>query len=177
MIIREAYTKTEDFKKSIEIIKNFIKENLGGDIEKFKDFDLYTGKFNNCKYYVGKIKDPDMYLITQAIYIVLWGHIWNLNFENLGSWGRSTENQFPFRGDTIHACGKFGDKNDRVTNFFNIDKKDLELFNDILQFEKSYHRIGNFIVLPNRGNINCNKADWLNGMRDYFDWFLISIYN
>ena len=38
MIIREAYTKTEDFKKSIEIIKNFIKENLGGDIEKFKDF-------------------------------------------------------------------------------------------------------------------------------------------
>lgn len=103
MIIREAYTKTEDFKKSIEIIKNFIKENLGGDIEKFKDFDLYTGKFNNCKYYVGKIKDPDMYLITQAIYIVLWGHIWNLNFENLGSWGRSTENQFPFRGDTIHA--------------------------------------------------------------------------
>ena len=32
MIIREAYTKTEDFKKSIEIIKNFIKENLGGDI-------------------------------------------------------------------------------------------------------------------------------------------------
>lgn len=177
MIIREAYTKTEDFKKSIEIIKNFIKENLGGDIEKFKDFDLYIGKFNNCKYYVGKIKDPDMYLITQAIYIVLWGHIWNLNFENLGSWGRSTENQFPFRGDTIHACGKFGDKNDRVTNFFNIDKKDLELFNDILQFEKSYHRIGNFIVLPNRGNINCNKADWLNGMRDYFDWFLISIYN
>lgn len=66
-----------------------------------------------------------MYLITQAIYIVLWGHIWNLNFENLGSWGRSTENQFPFRGDTIHACGKFGDKNDRVTNFFNIDKKTL----------------------------------------------------
>ena len=69
---------------------------------------------NDWKYYVGKIKDPDMYLITQAIYIVLWGHIWNLNFENLGSWGRSTENQFPFRGDTIHACGKFGDKNERV---------------------------------------------------------------
>lgn len=36
MIIREAYTKTEDFKKSIEIIKNFIKENLGGDIENSK---------------------------------------------------------------------------------------------------------------------------------------------
>lgn len=177
MVNREDYRKTEDYKKAVKIIKSFINENLNGNIEKFKGFDLYYEPFNNCRSYVGKIKDPDMYLITQAIYIVLWGHIWNLSFENLGSWGKTESNQFSFRGDTIHACGKFGQNNERATNFFHIDKTNPELFDDILKFEKAYHQIGNFIVIPNRCNINTNKANWLKGMRDYFDWFLISIYN
>lgn len=178
MIIREAYTKTEDFKKSIEIIKNFIDKYLEGDINNFENFDLDTDGFNISKDYVGDTIDPDMYIITRAIYIVLWGHVWNLSFNNLGPWGKNEDNQFPFRGDTIHACGKFDYKKDnRRVKFFNIDKTDPELFNNILKFEKSYHRIGNFIVIPNNQDINRSRACWINSMRDYFDWFLISIYN
>lgn len=54
----------------------------------------------------------------------------------------------------------------------------------INEFYKSYHRIGNFIVIPNRGSlrngINGARAGYYNreeceGMRDYFDWFLIGI--
>ena len=54
----------------------------------------------------------------------------------------------------------------------------------IRKFSKSYHCIGNFILIPNRGalrnGINGARAGYYNreeceGMRDYFDWFLISI--
>lgn len=182
MVNREKYMGTEDFKRSIEIIKNFINTYLNKDIQGFQDFDLDKEKTNHKKYVksdkdINILNDPDMYPITQAIYIVLWGHIWNLSFKNLGSWGKTEDKQFPFRGDTIHACGKFGKNNKRVIKFFQIDKTNPKLFKDILKFEESYHQIGNFIVLPNNQDINCSRANWLRSMRDYFDWFLISIYN
>lgn len=43
-----------------------MRDVLGGDIEKIRDFD-----FTDLTTYVGDIIDPDMYLITQAIYITL----------------------------------------------------------------------------------------------------------
>ena len=40
MVNREKYMGTEDFKRSIEIIKNFINTYLNKDIQGFQDFDL-----------------------------------------------------------------------------------------------------------------------------------------
>lgn len=73
---KRDYESTNDYKKSIEIFKNFVRDILDGDIEKLRDFD-----FTDLTTYVGDIIDPDMYLITQAIYIILWGDLYDLTFE------------------------------------------------------------------------------------------------
>lgn len=181
VISKEEYKKTEDYILSIKLLKEFIEEELEGDINGFSQFDFTQVK--NAKY-IGKIKDPDMYLISQAIYILLWGDIWNLSFKNMGSWGSLPKNQHPYRGDTIYAFGKIGVGEGKQfgyrAKYFEIEKNRV-LWKKIKDFYKSYHRIGNFIVIPNRSNriggINAARADWRNGMRDYFDWFLITLYN
>ena len=58
---KRDYESTNDYKKSIEILKNFVREVLDGDIEKLRAFD-----FTDLTTYVGDIIDPDMYLITQT---------------------------------------------------------------------------------------------------------------
>ena len=58
---KRDYKSTNDYKKSIEIFKNFVRDVLDGDIEKLRDFD-----FTDLTTYVGDIIDPDMYLITQT---------------------------------------------------------------------------------------------------------------
>ncbi len=73
---KRDYEKTNDYKKSIEILKGFVRDVLDGNIEKLKDFD-----FTDLTTYVGDNIDSDMYLITQAIYIILWGDIYDLTFE------------------------------------------------------------------------------------------------
>lgn len=75
---KRDYEKTNDYKKSIEILKGFVRDVLDGNIEKLKDFD-----FTDLTTYVGDNIDPDIYLITQAIYIILWGDIYDLTFEKL----------------------------------------------------------------------------------------------
>ncbi len=75
---KRDYEKTNDYKKSIEILKGFVRDVLDGNIEKLKDFD-----FTDLTTYVGDNIDSDMYLITQAIYIILWGDIYDLTFEKL----------------------------------------------------------------------------------------------
>lgn len=174
---REKYKKSEDYQKSLLLINCFVRTILDGKIEKLKDFVLDDLK---NKDYIGAINDPDMYLITQAIYIVLWGHVWNLSFSNMGSWGKTKDRQFPYRGDTINAFGKIGEKDGKPfayrAKYFEIEKNEM-LWDKIEQFYATYHRIGNFIIIPNRGGLNILKANWRNGMRDYFDWFLITLFN
>lgn len=61
--------------------------------------------------------------------------------------------------------------------FFGADKKP-ELWGKIEEFYKMYHWLGNFIVIPNIGGIRnrINGARGLFfGMRDYFDWFLLTV--
>lgn len=47
MVNREKYMGTEDFKRSIEIIKNFINTYLNKDIQGFQGFDLDKEKTNH----------------------------------------------------------------------------------------------------------------------------------
>lgn len=181
---KRDYEKTNDYKKSVDILRGFVRDILHGNIERLKDFD-----FTDLTTYVGDITDPDMYLITQAIYIILWGDLYDLTFEKMGSW--NCRNEHAFRGDTMNSFGSlFGKedkKKDRSFAFrakcYNADQNS-RLWAKINRFSKSYHYIGNFIIIPNRGTlrngINGARAGYYNreeceAMRDYFDWFLIAI--
>lgn len=175
---KRDYEKTNDYKKSIGILRGFVRDILDGNIEKLKDFD-----FADLTTYVGSINDPDMYLITQAIYIILWGDIYDLTFKKIGSW--SPNNKCAFRGDTMNSFGSLFGRENKEKDFafraklYNADQ-DPHLWAKIKKFSKSYHCIGNFIVIPNRGTvkngINGARAGYYK-MRDYFDWFLIAIAN
>ena len=179
---RKEYEKTQDYKKALQLLKEFINEVLKGDIEKMKTLCL-----EDLNKYIGDICDPDMYLIVQAIYIILWGDIWDLTFDNMGPW--DYKGTYAFRGDTMNSFGSLIGKESRSTEFgyrakfFGADKNP-NLWNKIEEFYKMYHWIGNFIVLPNRASvkngINGARAgyynqDYCEGMRDYFDWFLIAV--
>lgn len=181
---RRDYEKTNDYKKSLKIVRDFIKDVLDEDIENLRNFD-----FTNLTTYVGNIIDPDMYLITQAIYIILWGNLYDLTFEKMGSWNRN--NKYAFRGDIMNSFGSLFGKEDKKKDrsfafrakLYGADKN-LHLWTKIEKFSKSYHCIGNFIVIPNRGTlrngINGARGGYYDreeceGMRDYFDWFLIAL--
>ena len=78
---RKEYEKTTDYENALQILKDFTNEVLGNDIDLLRTFC-----FDNLNKFVGDICDPDMYLIVQAIYIILWGNIYDLAFEKMGSW-------------------------------------------------------------------------------------------
>lgn len=176
-MLRTEYEETNDYQKALYIFANFVEEVLEGDIERLK-----TYCFDALNTYIGKIVDPDMYLITQAIYILLWGHIYDLTFEKMGPWDSNCT--YAYRGDTMNSFGSLFGKEGNGKDFayrakyFEADK-DQELWMKIISFYEEYHTLGNFILLPNRGNmkngINGARAEYLYGMRDYFDWFLIAI--
>lgn len=178
---REQYEKTKDYTDALELFRNFVEEILAGDVEGLRKYC-----FDEPSKFIGDI-DPDMTLIMKAIYIILWGDIYNLSFENMGPW--NMEGTYAFRGDTMNSFGSLIGKKSKENDFayraklFGADK-DLELWSKIKEFEKTYHWVGNFIIIPNRSTIkygiNGARAFYYNtndceGMRDYFDWFLLAI--
>ena len=176
---KREYEKSSDYQESLAILQGFTKDVLEGDIEKLREFN-----FSNLTQYVGESIDPDMYLITQAIYILLWGDIYDLTFKKIGPW--SWRNKYPFRGDTINSFRSlFGSEDIRRDETFAFRAKlygadkNPRLWEKINKFSRSYHCIGNFIVIPNRGSlkygINGARAGYYDSMRDYFDWFLIAV--
>lgn len=94
---REQYEKTQDFTNALELLRNFVEEILAGEVE-----GLRTYCFDELSKFIGDI-DPDMTLIMKAIYIILWGDIYNLSFENMGPW--NMEGTYAFRGDTMNSFG------------------------------------------------------------------------
>ena len=75
---RNQYENTRDYKKALKILKGFVDEELDGDIDAMRTFC-----FDNLTKFIGNIGDLDMYLIVQAIYIILWGDIYDLTFEKI----------------------------------------------------------------------------------------------
>ena len=75
---RNQYEKTKDYQKAIKILNDFVEEKLAGDIDAMR-----TICFDDLTKFTGNIGDPDMYLIVQAIYIILWGNIYDLSFEKM----------------------------------------------------------------------------------------------
>ena len=171
---QNEYKKTKDFIEAKNIIKDFINDALDGDINNLKnnDITLLIRKIsdgNKRKKYYGDINDPDMYYITQAIYIVVWGHIYNLTFDNMGSWG---ELQHPFRGDTMNSFNSIFGKDMLIAKRYNLDEM---LMKKVKEYKKLYHSIGNFIVIPNRLNVNSTRANYYT-IQDYFDSFIGALY-
>lgn len=173
---RKEYEKTDDYIESIKIIEEFIREMLDGDIEKMRDLD-----FADLTKYISNSIDPDMILFVQAVYIVLWGDLYDLAFDKMGPW--SSDGEHPFRGDTMNSFNSIFGKEGKDTEFayrakfFGADKNEV-LWKKIREFHKVYHKLGNFIVLPNRAahknGINGARGCY-RGMRDYFDWFLVAV--
>lgn len=94
---REQYEQTKDYTNALELLSNFVEEILAGDVE-----GLRTYCFDELSKFIGDI-DPDMTLIMKAIYIILWGDIYDLSFENMGPW--NMEGTYAFRGDTMNSFG------------------------------------------------------------------------
>lgn len=179
---RNQYENTRDYKKALKILNSFVEEELDGDIDAMRALC-----FNDLTKFIGNIGDPDMYLIVQAIYIILWGDLYDLTLEKMGAW--DLKGTYAFRGDTINSFGSLFGKESKENEFgyrakfFGADK-DIILWNKIKEFSRLYHQIGNFIVIPNRSSVQYGingargcyyNTDYCEGMRDYFDWFLVAV--
>lgn len=173
---RKYYEATEDYKRAVSILTEFVDEVLDGDINKMRNLC-----FADLNKYIGDIHDPDMYLITQAIYIILWGDVYDLTFEKMGAWDEA--GRHPFRGDTMNSFGSLFGKEQGNKPFgyrakYHSADENEELWSRIEEFHRIYHKLGNFIVIPNRGSCN-NGINGARGnyfrFRDYFDQFLLAI--
>ena len=171
---RKDYRTTPDFLKSLDIVKSFVSDALNGDVSMLKDenITLLINRISDRKkrnLYFGSIADPDMYYITQAIYILIWGHVFDLTFEKLGSWGRV---KHPFRGDTMNSFNSVFGKEYLIAKRYNVNKN---LLKNIEEYLSLYHSIGNFIVIPNKLNLNRQRANYYT-LQDYFDSFLGALF-
>lgn len=181
---RQDYEETAYYKQSLNGIRKFVDEVLHGDVNKLQEFDFE--EMGN-KEYIGEENDPDMYRIVKAFYTVFWGHIYGVEYYyNDNKW-----KSWNLGGDTLNSFQSvLGDRDGqdfahRAQNF-GADK-DFELWENIKRFRKSYHNLGNFILIPNRTNIakkginsirghfRDDNEDRIEPMRDYFDLFLIRI--
>ena len=171
---RKEYRTTPDFLKALDIVKSFVSDALNGDVSMLKDEDItrLINRISNRKkrnLYFGSIADPDMYYITQAIYILIWGHVFDLTFEKLGSWGRV---EHPFRGDTMNSFNSVFGKEYLIAKRYKLNKN---LLKNIEEYLSLYHSIGNFIVIPNKLNLNRQRANYYT-LQDYFDSFLGALF-
>lgn len=170
----------------------------------FEDLKQYMGKGNDKQKYVipsdesrGKQKDnrwefdSDDTALARACYCVLWGHLFNIGVgENyIGSRTLDQHKTAPYRGDTMNSFksvfGKTGDIEKMMPHrirMYELDK-DIQIVTKVRDFYKLYHTLGNMILIPNRGNgkaaadgINNRRAAYPNGLRDYFDYFLMILY-
>jgi hypothetical protein len=175
---QEEYRETSYYLENLNLLKMFIEVVLDGEIDRlmtycFEDLKEVKGFStpNNAETF-----DCDNLKISNAIYCVLWGHIFDIKDGQIGSWSNE-KNGKPFRGDTINSFNTlFGDDRYGQVGFRARNRKldtDFYLWKNVMAFRREYHTIGNFILLPNKGNVNSNRADKYVG--DYFDLFLLDL--
>jgi hypothetical protein len=171
----EKYRETSYYLENLYVLKTFIEVVLDGEIDR-----LMTYCFDDLKEVKGfstpnnvETFDCDNLKISNAIYCVLWGHIFDVQEGDIGSWSSGKS----FRGDTLNSFNTlFGDDRFGQVGFRAKNRKldtDFYLWKNVMAFQREYHTIGNFILLPNKGNVNCNRSDKFVG--DYFDLFLMDL--
>ena len=178
MLTRKEYRKKEYYKASIKLLDKFVDIILDGDIDKLmtycfddlKEISVFTTSGTQEAF------DCDNLIITKAIYCILWGHIFDIKEGDIGNWNSSTE-MCIFRGDTINSFNtlfggdRYGQFGYRARNR-GLDT-DFYIWKGITSFYREYHTIGNFILLPNIGNVNGKRV--YKNVGDYFDLFLIDV--
>jgi hypothetical protein len=163
------------YEKSRDLIKTFVEYELGGRIDALQTFcfdELRWGsKFCNPEDEEWSF-DCDNTALIRAIYVVLWGHVFNIKEGDIGAWNKNETHLY--RGDTINSFNSlFGEQPylHRAKNH-NLDF-DMGTWKNVTAFMWQYHTIGNFILLPNKGNLNCERGR----KGDYFDLLLLDIAN
>lgn len=180
MISKEEYRKTLYYGESILLINDFINDILDGEINRLKAY-CFDDLKGNIKYSYPKCKnigewvfDCDDTALARAIYCVIWGHIFELKADEIGPYTKA-----PYRGDTMNSFNTlFGNDKSGLfayrARFYGLDE-DITSWGNIIRFRYQYHTIGNFIILPNIGNINGKRGNFKT-FRDYFDLFLLDMY-
>lgn len=154
----------------VELIKSFCIDLEIKEPKQLADFCFSEDKFTKSRKYAKykKNPDPDNMEIVKCIYMVLWGNQFkNLeSIDDIGPWGRNIRKNY--RGDTMNSYNSI---EKMITNPDYYTLKLLETY------KKNYHRIGNFILIPNRGNINSQKGSTKpkGFVQDSFDIFLYAM--
>lgn len=169
--------------KCKNIITDFINEHLCNNIDFLKYFDFELLK-NDKRY--GKCTsssfDCDDTILARAIYYIIWSEtIPSLEFEQIGS-GKL------YRGDTLNSFSTLLGKKSPDGTFPGTLKytSDISVLASVTGFYKTYHTIGNFMLLPNISPLVKSKdgklrnGHTLNQIRntlwkDYFDLFLLNL--
>ncbi|MBE6356252.1 MAG: hypothetical protein E7058_03965 [Lentisphaerae bacterium] len=161
-----------------KLISDFINDHLSGDLNNIRNFDfetLYSSQKFGCP---GRKFDCDDTNIMRAIYVILWQDLLpGLSMNNCGSGSRQ------YRGETLNTFHTmFGKANPNYPgHFYGLEKyaPSDEIREKVRRFRKICHLLGNYAVLPNwradNTTINCYRGtnDW----HDFFDQFLIELYN
>lgn len=154
-----------------QLVIDFIREKLGGEIDKLANFD-FSSLANDPKY--GSLAGPNTicnYAIIKAIFTVAFGDKWlDLGIETLDNY---TYQISPI----IITQRLFGSLiNDEY--FMGLDKyKNVvtpDLMREAFEVEHLCHTIGNMLVWPNKSCLYRIYDEWQ--MRGYFDRMLRAMY-
>lgn len=160
-----------------KLLRQFTAEKLDGKLEKLKDFDFLELKHSKVYGCPGRGFDCDDTNLARAIYALVWGDSFkDLTFHNQGR-------GMPFRGDTMNSFHTmFGRELKNSPGLFaGVEKyAPTDIFREqVKEFHRRYHSIGNFVVLPNFPIDNGDTINLYRGThpawRDYFDRFLIHL--
>lgn len=163
-------------KKSIQLIKDFTAELLGGDIANLVTFDIKqlrgNKKYGGCN---GSGFDSDNTNIVRAILAVAFEDVWP-------DFDEDSLNSKDYRGDTMNTFNTMFGPPMPNGGFqgFNIFAPKNHIFERVWQFYHTYTTIGNFVVLPNKAvgryTLNTFRGTY-SKWRDYFDQFLYNLRN
>ena len=167
----------EEKKKARELIRSFVKEELGGDLRAWSEFDhhcLYSMKKYGCP---ERQFDCDDSELLRSVYVLLWAEDFpGLSFKNLGT-GKL------YRGDTLNTFHTmFGREIPGNRGCYAGLEKYAPgdaLRKKVRCFRERAARLGNYAVLPNLA-VEGETLNTLRGcscLRDYFDRFLKLVQN
>lgn len=202
---KEKYVEEPIYKDSIKLIIDFTNTILGGDIMRLESycFDelsrleeedymkyaepngliLSRGKQKNNRWRF----DPDDTALARACYCVLWGDLFDIGVGEDHFIGSRTKDQSitaRYRGDTMNSFNTvFGKIHMQgiptKIQMYELDKNCC-ILKQVMTFYHTYHTIGNMILLPNAGygrvSDGINNIRGNIGLKDYFDYFLMNLY-
>lgn len=149
-MLESDYMKETIFRDSVKFIRSFCETFELNSEQLLASFSFDNEALLEKKYSMYRVKnegdsrkDPDNFAIVKSIYICLWGHLFDIkDIDEIGTYGIKIKR--PYRGDTMNSYGVIASKcsNSKL----------------IKQYKDVYHKMGNFILIPNFGNVNNQKG-------------------